>query len=83
MSTEKTKGYSVAGGGTLEIGKEYVCVHERKGRFTMQVTELRGEWIDGVITDGEAKAIMGYNVRGVGEQITVRDTLSRFIPKEP
>ena len=82
MSTERAKGYVVAGGGTLEIGKEYVCINERKGQFRIQITALRGEWIDGVITDGEAQAVMNYNIRGVGEPITVRDIFSYFIPTD-
>ena len=75
-----TGSYVVAGGGTLEVGKEYICKNQRKGEFRMQVVALRGEWIDGVITRGEAKAMMSYNVRGEGEEITVRDSHSYFIP---
>lgn len=73
-------GYVVAGGGPLEVGKEYQCRNERKGTFRMKITALNGEWITGIITYGVAKAIMSYNVRDAGEEVTVRDVHSYFVP---
>jgi hypothetical protein len=73
-------GYVVAGKGTLSEGKQYEVRNERKGTFTMLVTKIDGEWITGTITEGVAKAMMRYNVRDVGEEITVRACHSYFIP---
>lgn len=70
----------VAGGGTLEIGKEYGVANQRKGEFRMKVTKIDGEWITGIITDGVAKAIMSYNVLDEGEEVTVRACHTIFIP---
>ena len=81
MTDKKSKSsYVVAGGGTLEIGKEYEVRHSRKGTFSIKVTALNDEWITGKITKGIAEAIMSYNVAYEGEEITIRDTHSYFIP---
>ena len=72
--------YVVAGGGGLVVGGEYEVRHSRKGTFRIKITALRGEWIDGIISDGTAGAMMSYNVRGEGEEITIRDCHSYFIP---
>lgn len=77
---KKSNNYVVACNGTLSEGKQYEVRNERKGTFTMLVTKIDGEWITGTITEGVAKAIMRYNVRDVGEEITVRACLSYFIP---
>jgi hypothetical protein len=75
----------VAGGGKPEVGKEYEVRHSRKGTFRIVVREIRGEWIDGTVVDGVAKAVMTYNVAHEGDSITIRDTMSYLIPvsKEP
>ena len=73
-------GYVVAGNGTLTEGQEYEVRDQRKGTFAMCVTRIDGEWITGTITEGVAKAIMRYNVRDVGEEVTVRACHSYFIP---
>lgn len=74
------KNIVVAGGGQLEIGQEYEVRHSRKGVFAMRVEKVSGEWISGIITSGVANALMSYNVKDVGESITVRDTHSYFVP---
>lgn len=74
--------YVVAGGGTLKEGQEYEVRNSRKGTFAMRITKLNGEWITGVITEGQANAVMLYNVRDTGEEVTIRDTHSYFIPFE-
>lgn len=79
----KNSEHVVAGGGTPQVGKEYEVRNERKGTFTMRITQLDGEWITGTITHGVAKAVMRYNVRDEGESVTVRDCQSYFIPVEP
>lgn len=73
--------YVVAGGGTIEIGKIYEVRHSRKGTFTLEITKLNGEWITGKIVTGVAKAMMSYNVRDEGEEITIRGSMSYFIPR--
>jgi hypothetical protein len=64
----------------LEIGREYEVRHTRKGTFCMRVEKLYDCWISGVVTLGVATAVMSYNVKDEGDEITVRDTQSYFIP---
>lgn len=75
----------VAGNQLLEIGKVYEVRHSRKGTFCMKVDSVSGEWIYGVVVgDAPAKAILADNVRYEGDQISIRDVHSYFIPvKEP
>ncbi len=83
MSDEAPEGqWVVAGGGKPEVGKEYEVRHSRKGTFRIRVKAIRGEWMDGEVTDGVAKAVMRYNVAEEGDPITIRDTLSYLIPIE-
>jgi len=70
----------VAGGGKLIIGNEYEVRHTRKGTFCMTVENINGEWISGKVSAGIANALMSYNVKDVGDEITVRDTHSYFVP---
>jgi hypothetical protein len=66
--------------GTLpEIGKKYKVIHTRKGEFWMRATAVSGEWLTGTITDGIARAVLYYNEREEGEEITVRDTLCTLV----
>lgn len=81
MSDDAPEGqWVVAGGGTPEVGKEYEVRHSRKGTFRIRVTAIRGEWVDGEVIDGVAKAVMRYNVAEEGDHITIRDTQSYLIP---
>lgn len=73
-------GIIVAGGSSLEVGKEYGVKNERKGEFVMRISKIDGEWITGIITDGVARAVMSYNVKDVGEEVTVRACHTIFIP---
>ena len=63
---------------SLIIGKLYNVNHSRKGKFTMRVTGIRGEWIDGIMVDSMARAAMSYNEKYSGDEITVRDSLATF-----
>lgn len=72
--------YAVQGNAPLVIGQIYEVRNSRKGTFQMRITKVDGEWITGVITDGVASAMMRYNVREEGEEVTVRDVHSYFIP---
>ncbi len=66
-----------------EIGKVYGVRHSRKGTFQMKVTRVSDEWLTGNIIEGVAKALMSYNVRDVGEEITIRDSMTYLIPVTP
>ncbi len=61
-----------------QVGGTYAVNHSRKGKFTMLVTAVKGEWIDGIITSGKARAMLAYNERETGEEITCRDSLCTF-----
>jgi hypothetical protein len=63
---------------TPEVGGTYAVDHSRKGKFVMRITAVNGEWIDGIITSGKAKASLIYNEREIGEKITVRECLATF-----
>ena len=60
-----------------EINKTYKVIHSRKGKFTMHVTDIDGEWVSGFITGGRAK-YLADNDRLAGEEITIRQCLCAF-----
>lgn len=62
----------------LIIGQEYHVRHTRKGQFAMRVEKVDGEWISGVISSGKAKALLAYNEKETGEEITIRESHSTF-----
>lgn len=64
----------------IEVGKQYRITHSRKGTFTANIVGIRDEWVDCVITDGKARAMLDYNVREKGETITVRRSFCTFEP---
>lgn len=57
---------------SFEVGKTYRIRHSRKGQFVFRVTGMNDEWVSGEIVSGVAKAMLDYNVREAGEDITVR-----------
>lgn len=57
---------------TLEIGKVYEVNHSRKGEFQMRVQSKDEVWVNGIVTNGRANAMLDYNVKHKGEQITLR-----------
>lgn len=65
------------------VGQTYDVRHSRKGAFKLLVTRVDGEWLTGQIVDGFAKAVMSYNVREEGEEITMRDSQVYLIPVPP
>ena len=67
----------------VEVGKIYNVAHSRKGKFTMQVKSISGEWVSGVVVDSVAKAIMDYNFKYSGDEITVRDSHCNFSELNP
>jgi hypothetical protein len=56
----------------FEIGKVYKIKHSRKGTFTIEVTAMDDTWVSGWIMNGTANAIMDYNVKQEGDDITLR-----------
>lgn len=66
-------------GDRLLIGREYECVHTRKGRFIMKITDdTNGDWVQGVIAEGRANAMCEYNIKDVGDSITIRRSHCEF-----
>ena len=62
----------------MEIGKLYKVNHSRKGKFNLRVTSIDGEWVTGIIIDSTAKAMLDYNVRTSGDEITIRISHAKF-----
>ena len=60
------------------VGNLYNVKHSRKGKFTMRVTGFDEEWITGIIVDSTAKAMLDYNVKTSGDEITVRRTYCNY-----
>jgi hypothetical protein len=69
-----------AKGALPKVGTVYEVRHSRKGQFALRVTRVDGEWLTGVVVEGAARAALSYNVRGKGEKITIRDSLTYLIP---
>lgn len=66
-----------------QIGKTYAVDHSRKGKFQMRVTDIRNEWVDGVVTAGKAGAMLRYNEVPAGEEITIRAEFAKFTEVTP
>ena len=62
----------------LQIGKEYLVNHSRKGTFTALVKEVDDEWATLELTAGKAKAMCSYNKAEAGDEVTVRLSHCRF-----
>ena len=61
-----------------ENGKIYAVRHRRKGIFKIFVESQDDEWLTGLITEGEADAILDYNRREQFEEITIRKSFCSF-----
>lgn len=59
----------------LENGKIYLVNHSRKGTFAMRVSRQCATWVRGVIIGGKASAMLDYNEKIVGEDVSVRVSL--------
>ena len=66
-----------------EAGKTYKVAHSRKGKFSMRVDSIDGEWVTGEIVKGKAGAMLHYNERDTGESITIRRCLCTFSEANP
>lgn len=62
----------------VEVGKTYAVDHSRKGRFQLKVTKVNDEWVYGTVVEGVAAAQMEYNMREVGESVTLRREFASF-----
>ncbi len=62
----------------IEIGKTYRIKSSRKGTFTGKIVALNDEWADVLITSGKAGAMLDYNEREAGEEVTVRRSFCTF-----
>lgn len=66
----------------LEVGKTYKINSSRKGTFVAKLTRLDDTWATAVIVTGKATAMMEYNEREKGEEVTVRRSFCSFTPVE-
>lgn len=62
----------------IEIKKTYKVNHSRKGIFELNITRIDEEWVTGIIVNGMAKAILSYNERLIGDEITIRRSFCSF-----
>jgi NADH/NAD ratio-sensing transcriptional regulator Rex len=64
---------------TLKNGKNYLVNSQRKGTFIGKLLRNDETWATLVIVGGMTKAMLDYNERGKGEEVTVRKSLCNFI----
>lgn len=64
----------------LTVGECYAVSSQRKGNFSMRLTSIDDTWATGVIVSGHASAMLAYNERENGEEVTVRREFCRFTP---
>lgn len=62
---------------------EYKIASSRKGTFYGTLESQSETWATFTITHGEATAMLDYNERGVGEQVTVRKSHCHFTQIAP
>ena len=62
----------------MKIGKTYLVNSSRKGTFTGKLINEGDDFASFEITAGIAKAMMDYNVRGKGEEVSVRKEFCTF-----
>lgn len=62
----------------MEIGKTYLVNSSRKGTFTARLQRLDETWATLLITAGKASALLEYNERKKGEEVTVRRSFCTF-----
>lgn len=62
----------------IEAGRTYRINSSRKGTFIGVVTSLDDTWATVLITNGKAQAMMEYNEREAGEEVTVRRSFCAF-----
>lgn len=62
----------------ISAGKTYRINHTRKGVFVARLTSVDDVWATGVVVSGKARAMLDYNEREVGEEVTIRRSFSVF-----
>lgn len=62
----------------LVIGRTYLVNSQRKGTFAGVLKRVDDTWADFEITAGKARAMLAYNEREKGEEVTVRRSLCDF-----
>lgn len=76
LATAETKSVQAP----LTVGDVYAVSSSRKGRFVARLTAVDDTWATGVIVSGKAGAMLSYNERDVGEEVTVRREFCSFTP---
>lgn len=78
-------GVKVVNGGKIDlhIGKTYLVSTQRKGTFMMRITGKCDTWTHGVVVGGSAKAMLDYNVKGVGEEVSCRTSFILSAVEQP
>ncbi len=67
---------------TLQVGKTYRVNSSRKGVFVGRMLGFDDTWASILITEGKAKAMLEYNERNEGEEVTVRRSFCTFTELE-
>ena len=67
----------------LEIGKTYKFNHSRKGKFIGRIESLDEEWCSAIVTEGQADAMLDYNIKDVGESVSMRRSFIISAIEEP
>lgn len=62
----------------LQNGANYKVNSSRKGKFTGLLVSHDDTWAIIEITDRKAQAMLAYNQRSIGEEVTVRRELCSF-----
>lgn len=62
----------------MEIGKKYLVNSSRKGVFMARLKIMDDTWATFTIIGGRARAMLDYNEREKGEEVTVRRSLCTF-----
>lgn len=66
----------------MNVGATYQIRSSRKGEFTGRLLHHCETWATFEITDGRAKAMLDYNIRDKGEEVTVRKSFCTFVEIE-
>ena len=67
----------------IEVGKTYLITAQRKGTFMMRVTDKDETWTRGVVVGGKASAMLDYNEKFVGDEVTCRTSFIRCATEQP
>jgi hypothetical protein len=68
---------------SLTPGNTYKINSSRKGKFTGKLVSADDTWATFEITEGRASAMLDYNVREKGEEVTVRRAWCTFTEVDP